>query len=75
VETIKQWRHYLEGANHRILIPCHHTNLEYFQTAKVLSETHAIWAEIVSSYDFIIEHLEGNRNPADGHSRRADYEI
>ena len=73
--TMKQWRHYLEGANHRILIQCDQRNLEYFQTSKVLSPRQVRWAEIVSSYDFVIEHLAGNRNPADGPSRRADYEI
>ena len=75
VETMKQWRHYLEGANHRILIQCDHNNLEYFQTSKVLSRRQATWAEIVSSYDFVIEHLAGNRNPAAGPSRRPDYEM
>jgi hypothetical protein len=41
----------------------------------VLSRRQARWAEILSSYDFVIEHLEGKRNPADGPSRRPDYEI
>jgi len=30
VETMKQWRHYLEGANHKVLIQCDQKNLEYF---------------------------------------------
>ena len=30
VETLKQWRHYLEGANQKVLIQCDHKNLEYF---------------------------------------------
>jgi hypothetical protein len=74
VETLRQWRHYLEGANHKILIQCDHKNLEYFQTSKVLSRRQARWAEILSSYDFVIQHLEGKKNPADGPSRRPDYE-
>jgi hypothetical protein len=41
----------------------------------VLSRRQARWAEILSSYDFVIEHLEGKKNPADGPSRRPDYEI
>ena len=69
VETMKQWRHYLEGANHKVLIQCDHKNLEYFQTSKLLSRRQARWAEILSSYDFVIEHLEGKKNPADGPSR------
>jgi hypothetical protein len=31
--------------------------------------------EILSSYDFVIEHLEGKKNPGDGPSRRSDYAI
>ena len=74
VDTSRQWRHYLEGANHKILIQCNDKNLEYFQTSKVLSRRQGRWAEIFSSYDFIIQHLEGKKNPADGPSRRSDYE-
>jgi len=75
VETLKQWRHYLEGANHKVLIQCDHKNLEYFQTSKVLSRRQARWSEVLSAYDFVIEHLDGSKNPADGPSRRRDYEI
>jgi hypothetical protein len=57
METMKQWRHYLEGANHKILVQCEHKNLEYIQTSKVLSRRLARWAEILSSDDFVIEHL------------------
>jgi len=41
----------------------------------VLSRRQARWAKIPFSYDFVIEHLEGKKNPADGPSRRPDYEI
>jgi hypothetical protein len=41
METLKQWRHYLEGANHKVLIRCDHKNLEYIQTSKVLSRRQA----------------------------------
>jgi len=74
-ETIKQWLHYLEGANYKVLIRCDHKNLEYFQISKVLSRRQARWSEILSAYNFVIEHLEGSKNPADGASRRPDYEI
>ena len=41
----------------------------------MLSRKQARWAEILSSYDFVIEPLEGKKNPADGPSRISDYEI
>ena len=75
VEAMKQSRHYLEGDNHKVLIQCDHRNLEYLQTSKVLSRRQAGWAEILSAYDFVIEHLEGKKNPADGPTRTPHYEI
>jgi hypothetical protein len=74
VASMKQWRHHLEGARFKILIQCDHRNLEYFQTRKVLSRRQACWVQILSPYDFTIEHLDGTKNPADGPSRRPDYE-
>jgi hypothetical protein len=69
VASMKQWRHHLEGARYKILIQCDHKNLEYFQTTKVLSRRQARWAEILSAYDFTIEHLDGTKNRADEPSR------
>jgi len=43
--------------------------------ATVLSRRQAIWAEILSLYEFVIENLEGKMNPADGPLRWPDYEI
>jgi hypothetical protein len=74
VDSMKQWRHHLEGARYKILIQCDHKNLVYFTTTKVLSRRPARWAEILSAYDFTIEHLDGTKNRADGPSRRPDYE-
>jgi transposase InsO family protein len=68
-----QWRHHLEGARYKILIQYDHKNLEYFQTPKVLSRRQARWTEILSAYDYKIEHLEATKNPADRPSRRPDY--
>jgi hypothetical protein len=74
VVAMEQWRHHLVGARYKILIQCDHKNLVYFQTTKVLSHRQARWAEILSAYDFTIKHLNGTKNPADGPSRRPDYE-
>jgi len=41
----------------------------------VLSRREARWSETLSAYDFVIEHLEGSKNPADGPSSLPDYEI
>jgi len=75
VERLKQWRHYLEGANHKVFIQCHHKNLEYFQTSKVLSRRQARWSETPSVYDCVIEDPDRNKQPAEGPSGWPDYEI
>jgi len=75
MESMKQWWHDFDGANHKVLIQCDHKHLDHFQTSNVLSRRQAAWAEIHSSYDFVIGHLEGSKNPADGPSRTPDYEL
>jgi len=75
VKTMIEWRHYLQGTKHKVLIQCDHKHLEYFQTSKVVSWRQARWVEIISFYDLVIEHLEGKKNPADGWWTRPDYEI
>jgi len=75
MEIFQQWRHYREGADHKVLIQRDLKNLEYFQTSKVLSRQQVRWAEIFSLYDFVTDHLEGKKYPADGPSRRPNYAI
>src|SRR5205809_3149574 len=40
---------------------------------KILNRHQARWAEILSGYDFVLDHIAGSKNPADGPSRRPDY--
>jgi len=75
METMKQWRNYPEGRDHKVVLQCDHKKLEYCQRWKMVSRRQARWPEILSSYHFVIEHLEGMKNPVDGPSRRPDYQI
>jgi len=74
-EIMNQWWHYLHGANHKVLIQCNHRKLEYFQSSNALLPRQARWAEILSSSNFIMKHLERNNNLADGPSNRPDFDI
>jgi hypothetical protein len=74
VEAFKHWRHYLEGATHEVTLFTDHHNLEGFMTTKTLSRRQARWAEWLASFHFTITHRPGRSNPADGPSRRPDYE-
>lgn len=73
VECFKHWRHYLEGSKHPVRVRSDHKNLESFMTTKILNRRQARWAEILSGYDFVLDHVPGSKNPADGPSRRPDY--
>jgi len=73
IESMKHWRHYLEGAKFPIQILSDHKNLETFMTTKILNRRQARWAELLANYDFILVHLPGTRNSADGPSRCPDY--
>ena len=73
VECMKHWRHYLEGSKYPVNVRSDHKNLERFMTTKILNRRQARWAEILSGYDFVLDHITGSKNPADGPSRRPDY--
>jgi transposase InsO family protein len=73
VECFREWRHYLEGSKHPIVVRTDHDNLRYFETATDLSRRQVRWAQRLSAFWFRVEHLKGSQNPADGPSRRPDY--
>ena len=73
VSAFQHWRHYLEGARHRVTVFTDHKNLEVFMSTKQLNCRQARWAELLAAYDFELVPIPGTKNPADGPSRRPDY--
>src|SRR6202000_3293828 len=74
VQTLKKFRHLLQGTKYPVIVKSDHKNLRTFMTTKELNARQARWAEELSSYDFVIEHIKGKENKvADALSRRADY--
>lgn len=74
IQSLKFWRHLLEGAMHEITIRSDHANLKYFMTAQDLTRRQARYALALSRYAFKIIHWPGKKNKADPLSRRPDYE-
>lgn len=73
VACLREWRVYLEGAQHQVTIYSEHKNLVHFATTKVLNRRQARWAELLGSYDFVIIYKKGTSNTkADFLSRRFD---
>jgi hypothetical protein len=74
--ALKEWRHYLHGAQFKIRILTDHKSLVHFHNQPKLSERQARWNEFISEFgnDIMIEYQEGKKNVvADALSRRADY--
>ncbi|RYN78876.1 hypothetical protein AA0119_g13535, partial [Alternaria tenuissima] len=74
VYCFKQWRHYLEGAQQTIQVLTDHNNLRSIRAVQKLNLRQARWALYLGAFDFEIKHRPGHSNPADGPSRRVDYE-
>ena len=71
---LKEWRAYLEGAQHTISILTDHKNLEYFVTTKQLNRRQVRWAQLLANYDFVVKYRPGIQNgKADALSRRSDH--
>jgi len=74
VQTLRKYRHMLQGTKYPVIIKSDHKNLKTFMTTKELNARQARWAEELSAYDFRIEHIKGKENKvADALSRRTDY--
>ena len=74
MRALEEWRHYLEGATHRVEILTDHKNLEYFQTARKLNRRQARWSLYLSRFDFAFKHRPGKSSgKPDALSRRADH--
>ena len=67
------WRHYLVGANHKVITYSDHRNLKWFMTTRELNRRQARWATFFADYNFEIIHKPGNLCKPDGLSRRPDY--
>jgi hypothetical protein len=54
VVIFKEWRHFLEGAQHQIVVFSDHKNLQHFMTTRALNWRQARWSLALSGFDFII---------------------
>jgi hypothetical protein len=72
VDSFEQWRHFLEGSPHQIIVYNDHKNLTYFQDARVLNRRQARWAQFLTRFDFVIMYRPGvQQGKADALSRRS----
>ncbi|CAJ0955438.1 unnamed protein product [Ranitomeya imitator] len=68
--AFEEWRHWLEGAKHRVVVLTDHKNLTYLESAKQLNPRQARWSLFFSRFDFVVSYLPGSKNvKADALSR------
>ncbi|CAJ0922774.1 unnamed protein product [Ranitomeya imitator] len=68
--AFEEWRHWLEGAKHRIVVLTDHKNLIYLESAKRLNPRQARWSLFFSRFDFVVSYIPGTKNvKADALSR------
>ncbi|CAJ0968583.1 unnamed protein product [Ranitomeya imitator] len=68
--AFEEWRHWLEGAKHRVVVLTDHKNLTYLESAKWLNPRQARWSLFFSRFDFVVSYLLGSKNvKADALSR------
>ncbi len=60
--ALKEWGHWLEGANHPFTVITYHQNLQYLREAKRLNPHQARWALFFTWFHFTITYHPGNRN-------------
>jgi len=74
IQSLQEWRHFIEGAEHLFEVWTDHKNLEYFMTAKQLNQRQACWSLYLSCCDFTLHHKPGmSMGKPDALSRRADH--
>ena len=75
IRALEEWRHFLEGAEHKVEIWTDHQNLRYFQSSKKLNRRQARWSLYLSRFDYELFHKPGrSMGKPDALSRRADHE-
>ena len=60
--ALEEWRHWLEGAQHPVLIWTDHKNLIYIRDAKRLGPRQARWALLFSRFNFTLTYRPGSKN-------------
>jgi RNase H-like domain found in reverse transcriptase/Integrase zinc binding domain/Chromo (CHRromatin Organisation MOdifier) domain len=72
--VLKEWRHYIQGSGHTMIVYSDHKNLTYFWTAQKLNDWQARWSPHLSGFDLKLIHLPGTKMiQSDALSRWPDY--
>ena len=72
--ALKHWRHFTQGAKHKILVHTDHKRLMFFLNTKQLNPRQVRWLKKLACYDFAIKHIKRKNNiGANALSRKPNY--
>ena len=75
IRALEEFRHFLMGAKHPVMILTDHNNLRYFRTKQIFNARQARWAEFLTKFDIDLRYRPGKQSGApDLLSRRADHD-
>uniref|UniRef100_A0A8C6KJR4 Gypsy retrotransposon integrase-like protein 1 n=1 Tax=Nothobranchius furzeri TaxID=105023 RepID=A0A8C6KJR4_NOTFU len=60
--ALEEWRHWLEGSTHPVLVWTDHKNLSYLQSAKRLNSRQSRWSLFFSWFNLTISFRPGSKN-------------
>jgi len=60
--ALEEWRHWLEGAEHPVLVWTDHKNLAYIQSTKQANPRQSRWSLFFSRFNLIISYRPGSKN-------------
>ena len=73
IRALEEWRHYLLGSPHEVILLSDHKNLGYFKQPQKLNPRQARWNVTLSQYNLKLVHVPGTRMiQSDALSRRPD---
>jgi len=74
VRALEEWRHFVEGVEHRCEFWTDHKNLQNFMTAKKLNRRQARWSLLLARFNFVMHHHPvKNMGKTDALSCRSDH--
>jgi len=73
IQSLKHFRHYLQGNKHQTKIFSDHANLQYFTTKQNITWRQSRWALFLATFNYVIIPKPGKLNKADALSRCPDY--
>ncbi len=74
VESFRHWRYYLEQPYHTVEVLTDHSSMRAFMSTDKLIQRQVRWAPDLSAFDFWLIYRKETLYPADGISRRPDYQ-